>query len=641
MKTVTILLSLTFLLIILPVNALVILDSFDKQVYNSGDKLFLNGEFIRDVDTRGYLNFNLQCGNNSARIATILVDTDKADKQKFSQLVLVPRNVNGECEIEIKLTDESTGETIEVTKMVGITITDELNADFAINKNKFQLGETLELMGNVNKKDNSLASGSAAIYFNIENQTIFLDSVTFNNGELEYKRDLGFIPPGEYNVDVELFDNFGNKKFLEDLYLISISGNLKMISNFDKSIYDPGNNVILSGSVYGLNNAILNNVEVDVLIDGKTYENLVLQDSNFYSINYPLAKNIKSGKHAIIVNTKADGGNYGKETLNFTVTQIPTKLNLDVKSSSFIPGEEVFFSLNLIDQAGDNIEDTINVALLNKDNKIVSSGIFTDNGKLKIPEMSKPNTWKVKAEKYGLNDEAAITIKEYTKLETELNGDKLTIKNIGNIKYKGPLTVIAGSLEKNKNIVLGSGENKEIDLKDLLPNGIFDLKIPTSGKEFKNVAINKPKSMFSGLSSGFDSLTGNVAKNVEGPSRKFGLGFLLLILVGCTLFLVFRRKMDNGRKPSYENLSKMKTNKMDILEEPRKESPYVHREQPVHRQPVEYGKATQEDIDDFKRRMVKNLQEENQKKSWNQFVNQQKDSMNEDNKPKGGMFNMF
>ncbi len=635
MKVVKIPTIFLILLIAFPfVNAIIALDPLGKDKYNLGDKFFLSGEVARNSATRGYITFDLLCENSTTKVAAFLVDVNENRVQKISQAVLVPRNVFGMCELQATFTDENTGEVLEVAKLSAFEITNELNGIFDINKNKFQLGDTLIINGNVNKYDNSPVSGLVTFYFKKGESTIFLDNVGFSNGILEYKKDMGFIPPGDYVLDLEVADNYGNSKYYNNLYSIEINGNIQIATNFDKIMYQPGDKVVLNGFVNGLNNAVLSNVELDfVLEDGEKASRTLGNLENSFTITFSTSNTIKSGKHWVMVYARSEGGNYGVKTVNFTIDQVPTKLDLQIKSSSFIPGDDIFFTLGLLDQAGDKVESGMNVGLLDKANKIVASGLFGTNsdGSLKVPEGASPGIWKLKAEKYGLSKELVVNINEYIKLDANLEGNALKVKNVGNVKYKGPLTIISDGIEKTKNVGLGLGETKEFDLGSLLPSGVHDINIPLADKEFKGVNIEKPKSNFAGFGGITTSITGNVAKNVESPGRRGALTALLLIIVGCMVYLFVHRRKKNGGL--YNDLRQSSSGQQRSFVN-------VGEKVVVSRKPVEYGKATEKDIADFRMRIQKQFQEQEKQKSKSEFLRFQDRSMGDD-RPKGGLFNMF
>ena len=254
----------------------------------------------------------------------------------------------------------------------------------------------------------------------------------------------------------------------------------------------------------------------------------------------------------------------------------------------------------------------------------MSSGVFASNEEndIVIPGGIRPGLLKLKAEKFGLSDEVNINIKEHVKLEVTLEGNKLKVKNVGNIKYKGPFTIVAGNLKKSKNIGLDVGDVKEINLDSMLPGGNHDVAVPLTGQSFDDVKIEKKPGVFSG----FGGVTGNVVRNVEAPGRQGALAVLLLMIFGCALFLVAKKKKS---KDLYNDLRSIGPS----------QNSFVNINKPV-RKPIEYGKATQEDIEDFKKRMQAQFQAEEKQKSRDEFLRMQDKNIRDD-KPRGGLFNMF
>ncbi len=623
MKLVKLFLILASILFILPiVSATLSLDSFSSVKYNVGDKLYLSGEVTRSNYTRGYLNFDLICDTGTNRISVVLVDVDETKSQKFSQLVVVPKNVLGNCDLQVSLIDEQSGAGLEVTKFNAFEVTNELNGLFNVNLNKLQLGDTLTVRGSVAKADGTPVNGMATIYFMKNDTALFTDNANVVNGVVEYNRDMSFVPPGTYNVDVEVNDNVGNSKYYKDLSILEMSGSIDISANFDKQSYQPGDALVLTGSVSGKNNIQLSEVEMSFIYGDEKVTRIL--DGNSFIITYSIASNIKSGKHEIAINSRSAGGNSGTKTVEFNVVQVPTNLTLDVKNLGFIPGEFIPFYLSLLDQASDEITSDVNLVFLDKDNKILVSGSFKANSDntIKVPDGTKPGLFKLKVDKFGLSDESSVNVKEYTKLETTIDGNVIKVKNVGNVKYNGPLTLTAGDIKKDKNVNLDVDEIKDVELNGLIPAGIYDINVPMTGSIFKNVKIDEPTGFFAGLS----SITGNVAKNVDTPGRKGLLSALMLVILGCVLYLfIKKRKGKNG----YSELNSM--NKKDKFVDSNK--------QKIVRRPVEYGKATQEDIDDFRNRMQAKFQDDEKKQSTEDFLRRQQNNIKDD-KP-GGMFNMF
>ena len=629
MKAVILIITLIFMILSIQiVSAAITFDPFSQPVYNLGDKIFISGNVQRDDATRANLNLNLNCETGNSKILSVLVDIDKGESQMFSQLVLVPKNVLGKCTIAGELIDELTNTGLESFSADAFTVTDDLKGSFEIVKESLQLGDVLNIRGSASKQDGIPVDGLGVFYFNKDGNISFLDSVNIRNGLLDYSRDMGYVPPGKYNIDLEVSDNLGNKHLFSNLYSLDVSGNILISSSFSNKIYLPGDNTELSGFVSGLYKNVLNNIELKFEFDdGNKVERVLSNGASSFSVVHSTAKNIKSGSHEIKISAKADGGNYGISTVNFTIQPVATTLGVKTNKNSFVPEEDVGFTVDLLDQAGDKMGGSATVSFSN-DNKLAASNVFNanSNGNLKLPAGAKPGVWVLRAEALGLKNEVQFNVDEFKKLDIDLKDEKLFVINKGNVEYNDEVLVAANELTGKKKLNLDVGDIKELNLDGLFPEGVYNVKI--LDKEFNDFLV-KDAGLFGGLS----SLTGNVAKNLEGSQRKTWLGLLVLLVLGCGLFLVFKKKgkLSFGRSDYFSDFSGKKYDEIRrkadyedgqrMADELRRKG--IRKDKPAGS--YEYGKASPEDVEDFKIRMKDMFADQKEK---------------EDN-PKGGLMNMF
>ena len=130
---------------------------------------------------------------------------------------------------------------------------------------------------------------------------------------------------------------------------------------------------------------------------------------------------------------------------------------------------------------------------------------------------------------------------------------------------------------------------------------------------------------------GLTGVTGNVVKNTESPGRRSLLFIVLIILGGALVFLLLGKKAKKERKVDFSK-DRDYTLGRKKLEELKARG--IRKEKPV-----EYGKASQEDVDYWKKRVQETFTEQENNKSRDEFLRSQQKSINED-KPKG-LFRMF
>jgi len=631
MKAVKISILILLILFIIPLSyAEITIQPLQQQKYNAGDQVLIQGEISQTENFRGRLDEILKCTTGELKINTLTVDTTPEKSQHYSTLFLIPQTVNGKCNIEFNLKDTS-GNIKETKTFEILEVTNELNAIYDLKKTEYQAGEILTIKGIATKISGTPITGIATFIFSDSQGIAFIDSAQINSGTVEYTKELSFIPEGEYKLTIETIDGMGNKKTSADIYLIKISNELEPSISFNKNNYNPGDNVELFGIIKSSLGRALENLEVIIQFEDETKIELTLEKgTDSIKALYTLASNVKSGEHKIKITSRDNKGNYGEKEVIFSVTQVPTKLEIKSDKTNYNPEEDIVFTVNLKDQADDPITDSIIVGLIQGKDKVISTKTvkIDTQDTIKIPESSKPGEWILRTEGYGLYHEIPIKINEYTKIDAQISGTDLILTNKGNVDYKNNVLIKSDDKDYTKNMKIGIGDNKKIDLSKLLSEGTHSLSLPSIKDNLGKINIPKKEGIF-------NKLTGGAVTKISSSNSFMTGGILLLvILLGVSYLFINKgrknRKFEesNKRKQDYEDGQKM-------LERLRNKG---IRKNPISRQ--EYGKANQEDIADFKKRIHQTIKEEEQKMSRDDFLNQQRSNIKKD-RPPSGMFNMF
>ncbi len=635
------LISLIFFLAVPFVSAEINLYSFSSDSYSLGDAVLFRGDVKRDESIRGTLDIFLKCGSEREQAGSELLDLNSGQARGFSNYVYIPSSLAGKCNAELVFSDLN-GSMLESGIFEGFTILKNLNGNFQVNKNNFQLGEVLGLTGYVSKPNGQAVDGSALIKFKRDGAPKFLGNAEIKQGRLNFEKELVRVPPGSYSADFFVTDNFGNENTFLDILSFSVESSINININLQKNSFDPGDEVILTGYVSSNLNQRLEDISAEVSFEGADPVIQNLADSSVsFSFKYFIPENAKTKNYAVEITAKDNEGNYGFETFDYNVNAIPTNLDLSLSGGSFNPEETAGFTVSLLDQAGDPINDAVNVNLFDSDgeivfNKVARTGV---SDSFVLPEHAEPGLWKISAEGFGLSDEAAVNVNQYQKLDASLQGSELVVSNNGNVPFKDSINIEAGDLSKSKKLGIKVGESEKVSLDKLFPFGNYQVRVPSLGKVFDNVRVGKEKTSF-GFGNIFgksrDKVTGNVTRNVNDPSRK-GLLFLALILLGGGLvYLVLGRRKSRKEASIYEFKGvngKGYTEGKKKLEELKAKG--VRKE----REPV-YGKATNEDVEYWKKRVQEVYKEQEDKDRNREFLDRTKRSIDE-NKPKPGLFNMF
>lgn len=618
---------LVFILLLPVVSAEINVDSFSSKVYSYGSKMLLSGNVVQHASFRARLDFNLVCGSNeTAKLVSLILNLKAEEPAVYSQLVSVPKSLTGSCNLRMELFDNA-GNVIETKESYAFEISNDLSGNFQSTNSEYQLGDVFHFQGAVSRADNVPVDGVAVLKFKQGDNVILTDSVEVSSGFISYSRTLSLLPAGDYAIDLDVSDNFGNTHGFIDVAVFKLSNDITIEAGFDKTSYEPGSSLIISGLISSALDKELSNVEVEIMFENdKVVKNLASSNEGF-TYTYKVLPNIKSGKHLVAIKSMDGEGNYGEKIVGFNVNAFPTSLLMSPDSNSVNPGSKIGVFVDLMDQANDPISSNVVASLLDNKNNVVSSKLVRTSTReeLLVPEGTAPSEWKVRVEGFGLSNELPIRINEYKKLDVKLENDALVVNNTGNVPYNSFLEVLGNGKKSGKNIRLGVGKTAAVKLSEMFDAGVYNIEVPSSGKSFSNVAVEKAKGFFG-------KLTGNVTANVSSGKRPYMLYSSLLLIACCLIYIMFRKSSLKNR--SFDDFNKKE------FEMGQKKLGELKAKGIRKDRPVEYGKATQEDIEDFRNRMVSQFNEDEKNKQKEGYFNSQR-RINRDDKPKGGLFDMF
>lgn len=602
------LLGLILIIFSISVFATITIDPIAKTTFNYGDKLVVSGNVIIEQDARAFLAISLSCGGSKKTLSTTFMDLKNGVNSGFSNLVSMP-SLPGTCRIEARLT--SNGDDLETKESPEFSVTGNLKSNFDVSvKSNSQLGDSFVINGAVLKQDGAVVDGSAVINFKEGGNLVFFEDADIKSGEFSYRKDLSLIPAGDYSIDVEVKDNLGNSGYYSDVTTFSVLDKLGIDARIDKNLYDPSEALSLSGEVKSLINSVVENIDVEVEIEGvKLMDSL--PDAKFpFNIKYSIPSNIKRGEHIIKITVKDDKGNYGTTSLKFSVRAVPKTLNFFLNKSSVIPLENIIFKVVLLDQANDVIEDQVFVKLYNEKGEFEKSKVVGTNGYdfLITPYMGLPGNWRIVAEGFGLVNEKTLVVLPYKNVVTDVKEGKLIVQNTGNVVYEDFIDVKSGDKIKGRKIYLDLNESTSIPLDDLFDPGVYELNVPFTGQNFSSVTVYEQGGLFSGLA----GITGNAVANLQDSGKKLWLFVLFLgLLVALILVLKPYRKRevysDSDRSRDYIAGQK----KLAELQA-----------KGIRKGPsMQFGKADEKDVADFRDRMSRQVEEEQRRQAKTDFSN--------------------
>jgi hypothetical protein len=348
-----------------------------------------------------------------------------------------------------------------------------------------------------------------------------------------------------------------------------------MTASTDKSVYDPLESIILSGAITKENGNPFNglveltvpetsiitkpvttsgnvtNGTIETTTTGTTSMITIkgLVSSGHFSINFSLPANTKSQKY--IANLKAyEKDSSGKTTnkasssTSFSISQIPTTLEISVDKGQVLPGDAVKFTPLLYDQAGDKMQAQVGLTIKDNNNKIFdtikgetdSAQVFT------LDKKAAPGSWTIFGVAYKITSEKQFQILEKEDIFIEVrDNDTLYIENTGNVPYIKDVLIKVGNYSYTRSVSLDVGASETIKLSDIegVSAGEQSLKVSDGSNEFVGTTTITSRAV-----SSFNPGSISVRSSL-------GLWALFIVIFGVMALFVYNRtrkiKISGGR----------------------------------------------------------------------------------------------
>ncbi len=153
------------------------------------------------------------------------------------------------------------------------------------------------------------------------------------------------------------------------------------------------------------------------------------------------------------------------------------KMEVSTIKESFSPDENITLKISLFDSSNNPIDRDISIVLENADKtKKVERTLQTNRlVEIDLGEDTTAGFWKILAFYEDSEATSVFSIGSNEKVSFKLNGDLLTVKNIGNTKYEKQIQILIGDTIGIKQPSLGIGESVEYRL--IAPEGTYSIKI--------------------------------------------------------------------------------------------------------------------------------------------------------------------
>jgi len=308
-----------------------------------------------------------------------------------------------------------------------------------------------------------------------------------------------------------------------------LTNELRVEGDLDVLTQKPGNDVIVSGVIRKMNGLRVVSGSVALTLNGKVYGSGLSDGAFSYRVTLP--EDISAGEQAILIKARDLEGNEGSGEVRFRVVSVPEELVVNIDKDTYRPGERITTTVFLNDQSGKNVLGSSTVQLVDPNGddtltKVVENGIEFE---IFLDEITLPGTWILRGENKGFETSKKFYVEEVKDKIVRLEGDKLIIRNIGNVDYDEPVEI---SLEGDdgeefkiiKDTLLKPNQTIIVDLNHEAPGGNYDVSV------------------------GGNLITGNVileGSGIENLKKNYTAGYFALVFV--FLFLIFI-VVSKGRK---------------------------------------------------------------------------------------------
>ena len=225
------------------------------------------------------------------------------------------------------------------------------------------------------------------------------------------------------------------------------------------------------------------------------------------------------------------------------------KIEISTIKESFLPGENITLKVSLLNEENNPINDNVLVSIedagkINIIQKTIPSNILVD---VDLGEKASYGYWKITAKYNDIETNKLFMVEINELAQFSLDGDVVTITNIGNTRYTKDIQIAIGDIVKIKSLDLGIGERTSF--RSITPDGIYNIQI-TDGK----TTLSRSDAGLTGQAVGVkdenveEGRTGGITgvlnpKEGEEVNRKTNVFVyvFLVIIVGAAILLAIER----------------------------------------------------------------------------------------------------
>ena len=344
---------------------------------------------------------------------------------------------------------------------------------------------------------------------------------------LKIANDQGML--GNCYVETVLEDNSKGVMDEKSSENFKISDNITVTIQTNKEEYEPGKKVVVSGRAVKENGQNVNGnasitLDITLITDAK---------AGFFTQEIILDKNIKSGEHEITVNVADGDKNIGAASKKINVKAIPSKIEMQLNSESFMPEDKLEASLKVYDQANDEIQAAGTITIYDPDYIEISSKNIDSQTKFEysFSKTAKPGTWEIIVFSLGINAKKFVEVQKVRNISMEIENNSILLKNEGNVPYNDILTFNFDKDNKTEKIT------KEVSIE---VGGVLSIPIRGNGIYNINVESKDSSADFSGI-----ALTGGALGVGEKINLNYAFVAVFVLFIAILAVISFnKRKKD-------------------------------------------------------------------------------------------------
>jgi hypothetical protein len=307
-----------------------------------------------------------------------------------------------------------------------------------------------------------------------------------------------------------------------------ITNNVFVTLSLNKNSYNPNEAITIKINAVKANGDLINGFAE---VSEATYFSKAIE--NGYVMNtFSLSETLEAGIYYLNVSVYDVGSrgklNKGSARISFEINQVASSLVLSLSDNEATPGEKFTIGAEVFDQSGKKMNGGISgklISPLGEEREIVmKSGEFVE---VDFPTNATSGIWKLRVFYNIIGEEREIVMKELQKVDMNIEGSVLVVKNVGNTLYNKTINIQIGNTTKELNLNIEMGETRKFNL--AAPKGEYKVLIGDGGDTISHQVL------LTGKAISINDLDEGIFKDF------FVLWIFLIIIFGGVGIILLRR----------------------------------------------------------------------------------------------------